>query len=388
MTARRRIAVVTATRAEYGLLSVLLGELRDAPEVELQLIVTGAHLSPLHGHTVDQIVADGFEIAAAIPIPLDDDRPAAITRSLGLATIGFADALERLAPEVLVLLGDRWELLAAAEAALIARIPVAHIHGGETTEGAMDDSIRHALTKLSHLHFVSAEAYRDRVVQLGEGPDRVFVVGAMGLDLVAGLTLPDRAALEASIGHRFGSPSFLVTFHPETLGDDDRGRDMATLLDVLAETGGSVLLTGVNADPGSSVLREVAERRVALHPDRFTMVTSLGSLRYLGAMAVVDVVVGNSSSGLLEAPALGTPTVDIGNRQKGRLAAPSVVHCGTSAEEIRAAIAHALSPEHRAIAAEKVTPYGGPGAARKVAAVLRERRLDDLLVKPFHDLPR
>ncbi len=384
----RRIAVVTATRAEYGLLSCLLRELKAAPDVELQLIVTGAHLSVHHGQTENQILADGFAIDARIPIPLEEDTPRAITKSLGLATIGFADTLAKLAPDILVLLGDRWETLAAAEAALIARVPVAHIHGGESTEGAIDEAIRHSITKMAHLHFVAARPYRDRVIQLGEAPDRVWVVGAVGLDLIFGLAPLDRDSLEASLGIRFGKPSFLVTYHPETLNGDDDARKMRTILEVLDETGGTVIVTGVNADPNGSLLRAEAERFVAKHHDRFAIFTSLGSERYLSVMRQVDAVVGNSSSGLLEAPAIGVPTVNIGNRQRGRLSAPSVLDCDATKPSLRATIGIALSSAHKAVSARCDTPYGTRGAAQRIASILRSYNLSNLLMKKFYDIPK
>lgn len=386
MTARS-VCVVTATRAEYGLLYWLLRALQDDPDIALQLVVTGTHLSPAFGMTVDGIESDGFAIAERVPMALQDDSPAGVTRSLGTATLGFADAFARLRPDVLVLLGDRYEMLAAAQAAMIARIPIAHIHGGETTEGAIDESIRHAITKMAHLHFVAAEDFRRRVIQLGEAPERVWVVGAAGLDNIARLPLLDRAALEAELGIAFAQPSFLVTYHPVTLRDEDPAIAMRTLLEVLDEEGRSIVLTGVNADTGASSIRREAERFAAARPGHVRLVESLGALRYLSVIQQVDAVVGNSSSGLLEAPALGKPTVDIGERQQGRLRAPAVIHCEATPEAIRSAVKRALAPAHRALAARRETPYGTPGAAQRVVDVLRCHPLDDILIKRFHDLP-
>jgi len=383
---KRKICVVTATRAEYGLLFWLLRELQQAPDVELQLVVTGTHLSPRFGMTARDIEADGFEIRTQLPIPLDDDTPVGVTRSMATATAAFADCFAALAPDLLVLLGDRYEALAAAQAAMVARVPIAHLHGGEATEGAINEAIRHSITKMSHLHFVAAEAFRQRVVQLGETPDRVWIVGATGLDNIARLEPIDRAQIEAELGLRLATPSYLVTYHPATLGDEPPAQAMRTLLEGLDEDEPTIVLTGVNADTGSSAIRHEIERFAAERPNRVRMVESLGARRYLSAMRWVDVVVGNSSSGLLEAPFVGTPSIDIGVRQQGRPRAPSVIHCAAERNAIRQALRQALSPEHRAIAARRETPYGTPGAAHRIAEVLRAHPLDKLLTKRFHDL--
>lgn len=384
---RRKICVVTATRAEYGLLTALLGELCADAAVELQLVVTGAHLSERFGSTVRQIEKDGFPIAARVPIPVEDDSPQGVADALAAATAGLGRAFAQLRPDLLVLLGDRYEMLGAAQAAMLARIPIAHVHGGEATEGLIDEAIRHAITKMSHLHFVAAEAFRRRVIQLGETPERVWTVGATGLDNIAGMPRIERAALESDLGFALRSPSFLVTFHPVTLQDGDPGAAMRTLLGVLDDFKGSILVTGVNADPGNAAVRREVERFAADRPDRVRAVESLGAQRYLSAVAAVDVVVGNSSSGLIEAPSVGTPTVDVGDRQRGRLFAPSVVHCDEDADAIRLAVEQALSPAHRALAQQRQTPYGEPGAARRIAAIVRDHPLDGLLLKRFHDLP-
>ena len=383
---RRKICVVTATRAEYGLLHSLLRLLSDDPGVSLQLVVTGTHLSPAHGSTVTTIEKDGFEIAERISMLLQDDSALGVTKSLGLAVLGFAEAFARLRPDLLVLLGDRYEVLGAAQAAMVARIPIAHLHGGEATEGLIDEAIRHAVTKMSHLHFVAADVFRQRVIQLGESPTRVWTVGATGLDNIAQLPLLDRAALEADLGITLASPSALVTYHPVTLHDDDPAVAMRQLLAVLDRTVGSIILTGVNADTGSSAIRREAEHFAAARPGRVLLADSLGALRYLSAMKQVDLVIGNSSSGLLEAPALGTPTIDIGERQQGRPRAPSVIHSPSDPASIEAAIRHGLSVQHKAMSQRKETPYGTPGAAQRIAAVLKTHPLDRLLVKRFHDL--
>jgi len=383
----RKVCVVTATRAEYGLLYWLLRTLRDDAAVELQLIVTGTHLSPAHGMTIDAIEADGFPVAERVSILLQDDSPLGVTKSLALATLGIAESLARLRPDLLVVLGDRYEMLGAAQAAMIARIPIAHIHGGEATEGLIDEAIRHAITKMSHLHFVAADEFRTRVLQLGEPSDRIWVVGATGLDNIARLPLLGRSELEAELGVRLTTPSLLLTYHPVTLSNDDPGLAMRKLLEAADTVAGTIILTGVNADSGASSMRREIEQFAGVRPGRVVVAETLGALRYLSAMKHVDVIVGNSSSGLLEAPALGTPTVDIGDRQRGRPRAPSVIHCAATRTAIAAAIRQALTPTHRALAARRATPYGTPGAAERIAGVLRTCSLEGLLMKRFHDLP-
>lgn len=384
---RRKVCVVTATRAEYGLLYWLLCAMRDDPHIDLQLVVTGAHLSQAHGMTVRNIESDGFKIAERLPILLQDDSPQGISKSLGLATMAFADAFARLAPDILVLLGDRYEMLGAAQAAMIARLPIAHIHGGEATEGLIDEAIRHSITKMAHLHFVAAEDFRRRVIQLGEDPGRVWVVGAVGLDNIARLPLFDREALSAQLGISLEPPCLILTYHPVTLSLQDPGESMLMLLNAVDEVASTIILTGVNADTGGSAMREVAEHFATARPGKVLFAESLGALHYLSAVKHADVVVGNSSSGLLEAPALGTPTVDIGERQQGRLRAPSVIHCAPNEQEILAAIHYALSLGHRAVAARHETPYGTPGAAERILSVLRVHPLEGLVIKRFYDLP-
>lgn len=383
---RRKICVVTATRAEYGLLTSLLSELCANTSVELQLVVTGAHLSERFGLTVRQIERDGVPIAARVPVPLDDDTPVGVTDVLAATTAGLGRTFQELQPELLVLLGDRYEMLGAAQAAMLARIPIAHVHGGEATEGVIDEAIRHAITKMSHLHFVAAEDFRRRVIQLGEAPDRVWTVGATGLDNVAQMSRIGRAELEADLGIELRTPTFLVTHHPVTLQAGDPGAAIRTLLEVLDGFGGTIVITGVNADPGNTALRQEVERFAATRRDRVLAIESLGARRYLSAVAIVDAVVGNSSSGLIEAPSLGTPTVDIGDRQRGRLYAPSVVHCNEDATDIRLAVERVLSDDHRAIARRLCTPYGEPGAGKRIAEILSNHSLDGLLIKQFHNL--
>jgi UDP-hydrolysing UDP-N-acetyl-D-glucosamine 2-epimerase len=378
----RRIAVFTSTRAEYGLLRPLMREIVGRPTLQLQIIVSGTHLSPQHGMTRREIEADGFVIDAAVDMLLAGDSAVASSKSAALAMMGTAEALDRLRPDLLILLGDRYELLAAAQAAVLARVPIAHVHGGETTEGAIDELIRHAVTKLAHLHFPAAEPYAQRLRQMGEAPGRIWTVGAPALDNIAELEAVPRQALEQHLGLTLRSPSFLVTYHPVTTREDVGLRAMKSLLTALDECQGTVVVTGTNADPGAFGIRQALERFAADRSDRVALVESLGARRYLSLMAQVDAVIGNSSSGLLEAPAMGVSTVDIGARQRGRLRAPSVIHCEEDLDSIRAALALSLTDKQRVLAARRETPYGRPGAAHRIIDVLESVSLNSL-EKPF-----
>lgn len=384
----RRICVVTGTRAEYGLLRLLLAELAADPAVALQVLVTGAHLSPRFGETWKQIEADGFAIDARVDMALAGDSPAETAHSMALGLAGMAEALARLAPDLVVLLGDRYEILAAAEAAMLCRIPIAHLHGGEATEGAMDEAIRHAVTKMAHLHFTAAEEYRRRVVQLGEDPARVFNVGATGIDCMAATPAMSRAEVDAELGMAAGRPFFLVTYHPVTLSGADQSQAVAELAAALdAFPHHHVVVTGVNADPGHDEVSQGFARWRQTRHEGLVMVETLGQRRYYGAMRWCDAVVGNSSSGLLEAPAAKIPSVNIGPRQRGRVRAASVIDCGESRDEITSALLRALDPAFRAVAAVAPYPFGTPGASKRIAAILRDARLEGILMKRFHDLP-
>lgn len=386
MSGRRRICVVSGTRADYGLLYWLMQELRDDPAIELQLVVTGAHLSPEFGLTYRVAEADGFEIAAKVEMLLSGDTPVAVAKSMGLATIGFGEVFDRLRPDLLVVLGDRFEILAAAQAAMLTRVPIAHIHGGETTEGAIDEAIRHALTKMAHLHFTAAEPYRRRVIQLGEHPDRVFNVGALGLDNMRRLKLLTRPELEGELGIVLSQPLFAVTYHPATLQSQDPSIPMAALLSALEQfPSAALVLTGANADPRGRVINDMIGQFVARYPGRAVAATSLGQLRYLSLLRHADCVIGNSSSGILEAPAIGTPTVNVGDRQRGRLRPASVIDTEESADRIVAAIRRALTPEFRAVAATCATPFGDGHAAERIKDILALQPLDTLLAKRFYD---
>lgn len=380
----RRIAFFTSTRAEYGLLRPLMAEVASRPDLVLQVVASGTHLSEAHGATWREIVADGFPIDARVEMAVSTDDVEGLALSAAQVLSGVAGALARLKPDVVVLLGDRYELLAAAQAAVLARVPIAHIHGGEATEGAIDESIRHAVTKLSHWHFAAAEPYAKRIRQMGEAAARVWNVGAPAMDNIAALDPVPKEVMEDFLGLSLRAPAFLVTYHPVTLEDDGGLAAMQALLAALDTGVGSIVITGANADPGANAIRASLQAFADERPDRVVLVESLGARRYLSLMHHVDAVVGNSSSGLLEAPAVGVPTVDIGPRQQGRLRAPSVLHCGESAAEIRQALDTAFSADHRAIAARRESPYGRPGAARRIVDLLAIVDLAER-AKPFVD---
>ncbi len=382
----RRVAFFTSTRADYGLLRPVMAEVVSRPQLTLQVIASGTHLSKAHGATWQEIAGDGFPIDARVEMSVGPDDAESLARSASQVLAGVAAALVRLQPDALVLLGDRYELLAAAQAAVLARVPIAHIHGGEATEGAIDDAIRHAVTKLSHWHFAAAEPYAERIRQMGEAPGRVWNVGAPAMDNIAALAPVPKDALEAFLGLTLRAPSFLVTYHPVTMDAGGGLAAMQALLTAIDTGNGSIVITGANADPGATAIRDSLRTFANARQGRVALVESLGAKRYLSLMRHVDAVVGNSSSGLLEAPAVGVPTVDIGPRQQGRLRAPSVVHCGESTAEIRQALDTALSHEHRAITARRDSPYGKPGAARRIIDQLSTIDLS-LSAKPFVDRP-
>jgi GDP/UDP-N,N'-diacetylbacillosamine 2-epimerase (hydrolysing) len=384
----RRICVVTGSRAEYGLLRWTMESIRRTEGLALQVLVTGMHLSPEFGLTYREVARDGFTIDRKVEMLLSSDTPVGIAKSLGLGVIGMADALAELQPDLVLLLGDRFEILAAAIAALTARIPLAHAHGGETTEGAMDEAIRHSITKMSHLHFVATEEYRRRVIQLGEAPERVFTVGGLGIDSVQRLQLLDRAALEQALDFPLGKRNLLVTFHPVTLEPGTGPKQLGELLAALdALTDTHLIFTMPNADTDGRVLIEMIHAFVASHPQARAF-TSLGQLRYLSCLREVDGVVGNSSSGLIEAPSLGKGTVNIGSRQAGRLRAPSVIDCPPTRGAIGAAIARLYSPDFATLARTVRNPYGDGGASERIVAVLASVELDGILKKRFFDLPQ
>lgn len=385
MTRPRKICIVTGTRAEYGLLSCLMKEIDSDSELQLQIIATGTHLSSEFGLTYQTIEADGFTIDAKVEMLLASDTIVGITKSLGLGVIGFADAYHQLDADIVVLLGDRFEILAAAQAAMIAKIPIAHIHGGETSEGAFDEGIRHALTKMAQWHFVAAEPYRKRVIQMGETPDRVFNVGALGLEIAEKINLLNQSELEKELKIKFNSPVLLVTYHPVTLEKIDPVVAMQELLLSLEQFPMStIIFTYPNSDTGNRLLIDAINSFVDKYSDRAKVFVSLGQQRYLSLMRIADVVVGNSSSGIIEAPALKTATVNLGDRQKGRLKASSIIDVAEDHEAITHAIKQSLSNEFQSKLGNAESIYGAGDVSTKIKNILKSVTLN--IQKSFFDI--
>ncbi len=381
----KKVAVFTGTRAEYGLLYWLLKDIDSDPDMTLQLLVSGAHLSPSFGMTYKQIEQDGFHIAAKVEMLLSSDSAIGTAKSMGLGVVGFADALGHLQPDVIVILGDRFEALAAAQTALILQIPIIHLHGGEITEGAYDDSIRHAITKMSYLHGVSTDEHRDRVIQLGESPERVVNVGAIGLDHLSKSTMMSLSQLNDSLNFPLGTNYFVVTYHPETLASEPPEVAFQSLLDALyGFSNYQVIFTYPNADDGGSEVIRMIEEYCASNAHRVLAIPSLGHIRYLSAVKHCVAVIGNSSSGIIEVPSFGVPTVNIGNRQKGRMSASSVIHCDTSLASITQAIELATSHKFREKARETVNPYGQGNSSSRVIEMIKN--LNEPAQKSFFDI--
>lgn len=381
----KKVAVFTGTRAEYGLLYWLLTDIKADPDLTLQLLVSGTHLSPEFGETYKQIEEDGFHIDEKIEILLSSGSAAGTAKSVGLGVLGFTDALTRVAPDVLVLLGDRFEALAIAQTAMILRIPIVHLHGGEITEGAYDDAIRHSITKLSYLHGTSTEEYKHRVIQLGEAPERVFNVGAIGLDHLNRGTFMTLDELGDSLGFDLGPSYFVVTYHPVTLGDEAPKESFQALLDALdAYPNHKVILTYPNADDGGRQIIPLLESYAANNPERVLSVPSLGQTCYLSAVKHATAVIGNSSSGIIEVPAFDVPTVNIGVRQKGRLAAISVLNAEPNTREISAAIDDAIACRYQREGELTLNPYGQGNASSQVIEMIKEMNFDPC--KTFYDL--
>jgi GDP/UDP-N,N'-diacetylbacillosamine 2-epimerase (hydrolysing) len=382
----RKICVITGTRAEYGLLRWVMQGIKDDKELMLQVIVTGMHLSPEFGLTYREIEQDGFQIDRKVEMLLSSDTPVGISKSMGIGLIGFGEVLQQLEPDLMLVLGDRFEIFSAVAAALVARIPVAHLHGGEITEGAFDEAIRHSITKMSHLHFVAAAEYRNRVIQLGEQPDRVFLVGGLGVDNIKKLKLLDRPSLEASLGFKLSSNNLLVTFHPVTLENMTAAEQMDELLLALTALENITLIfTMPNADTDGRILSEMIDAYVLEHANAHSFI-SLGQLRYLSCIQYIDGVVGNSSSGLTEVPSFAKGTINIGDRQKGRLKADSVIDCEPEKESITAALEKLYSDEFQETITSATNYYGKGGASEKIVNVLQDYPLDNILKKSFYDI--
>lgn len=380
----RKICVITGSRAEYGLLSGLMKAIKEDENLELQVVATNMHLSPEFGLTYKEIERDGFFINKKVEMLLSSDTANATTKSVGLATIGFADAYEDLEPDMIVVLGDRYEILAAVTAALFYKIPVAHLHGGEITEGAYDDCIRHAITKMSHLHFTSTEAYRQRVIQLGENPKRVFNVGAPGIENIKKIPLMDKKELESTLdGFTFNDKTLLITYHPVTLENSTAEGQIHNLLSALDEYADiKIIFTLPNSDTNGRIIIRLINEYVSKHLGKAIAYPSLGLKRYLSALQFVKAVVGNSSSGIIEVPSFGIPTLNIGDRQKGRIAADSVINCGTSKKEIQKGLDKVLNSESKEIH----NPYEGKNTTADILHVLKTYPIEGLIQKTFYNL--
>lgn len=385
----RKICFVTGTRAEYGLLSRLMRMVKDSEHTHLQIIATNMHLSLKYGNTYQEIEKDGFVIDYKIPIIEENSSndSYATVMEMSRALSGFADAYRVLEPDMIVVLGDRYEILAAVEAAMIMRIPIAHIHGGEITEGAYDDAIRHSITKMSHLHFAATEEYRRRIIQLGEQPDRVFYTGALGVENIKHLQLMDKAEIEKEIGFEIDGNTILVTYHPVTLGNRTAKDDIRDFLDALEERKDlRIVFTMPNSDAGGQFISDAINEFVADNHQRAKSFKSLGVVRYLSVMKQVVAVVGNSSSGLAEVPSFGIPTLNIGERQKGRIAAESVYNCASDKESILKGLDIVLSKDFRTFASSVKNPYEKANTAEDIFKVISTYPIEQLKQKHFYDI--
>ena len=368
---KRKVCIFTGTRAEYGLLKPLMEEMEKEPTLELQVVVSGMHLSPEFGLTYKEIEKDGFKIDEKVEILLSSDTPVGICKSIGLGIISYSEVLEKLKPDLVIILGDRFEALAFAIASHVHRIPIAHLYGGELTYGAIDEAFRHSITKMSYLHFTSTEDYRKIVIQLGESPDRVFNVGALGVDNIRKMKLLSKEELEKKLGFRFGRKNFLITYHPTTLEKGTPGKQFENLLSVLEEYEDiNLIFTRANADTEGRVINYMIDEFTQRNKRRAIAFTSMGQLLYLSTMQYVDAVVGNSSSGIIEAPSFKIGTINIGDRQKGRIKAESVIDCEPTKESIRRAIETLYSSDFQSKLRNVVNPYGDGYAAERIVRVL------------------
>lgn len=384
----KKICVVTGTRAEYGLLRPLIKGIKEDDGLQLQLVVTGMHLSPEFGLTYKEIEEDGFVIDEKVEMLLSSDTAVGISKSIGLAMIGFADAFERLKPNMVIVLGDRYEIFAVASTAMISRIPIAHIHGGETTEGAIDEAIRHSITKMSYLHFTSTEEYRQRVIQLGENPERVFNVGAIGIESIKTLKLLEKDELEESISFKIDANIALVTFHPVTLENSTSKDQFQELLNALDKFSGlKVIFTKANSDTDGRIINFMIDEYVNNNEDKAIAFTSMGQLRYLSAMKYIDIVIGNSSSGIIEAPSFNVPTINIGDRQKGRIQSETIINCQPVENEIYEAIKLGLSTKFKEKIKDTINPYGNGNVSQKILYIIKDSLNKGIkLKKSFYDL--
>ena len=383
----RKVCIVTGTRAEWGLLSGIARQLNMCSDIDLQIIATNMHLSDRHGHTIDEIIQEGFKVSAQVPMLDDANSDCDTVRSMAKCMHGMAEAFDNLRPHIVVLLGDRFEMLAVATAATIMRIPIVHLHGGEISEGAIDDSMRHAITKLSALHLTSTEEYRQRVIQMGENPERVINTGAIGVYNVMNVATMTLEQLRESLDFEIDHNTLLVTLHPATLDTTPiRTRCQALLNALDCFPNNKLLITYPNNDPDGMIIIEMIEQYARLHPTRVKLIPSLGLTRYMSALKYVAAVVGNSSSGIIEVPSLGIPTVNIGCRQKGRIAATSVIDCEPDTDSIVQAITKALSNDFKAQAQKTVNPYYRPDTLQLIVKAIATTPIETLHTKHFHDI--
>ncbi len=383
----KKVCVVTGTRAEYGLLRWVMDGIQKSKSLRLQIIATGMHLSHEFGLTFREIEKDGFVIDKKVDMLVSSDTPQGITKSMGLGMIGFADALEDLRPDLMLVLGDRYEIFSAVAATMISRIPVAHLHGGETTSGAFDEAIRHSITKIAWWHFVAADEYEKRVVQLGEHPKRIFNVGGMGVDAIRKAKLLSKKELMNKTKIKFGKKNLLVTYHPVTLEKQTSKKQFKSLLNVLKDLKDiHLIFTMPNADSDSRIIKQMIDEFVSVHKERSISFTSMGHLNYLSTLQFVDGVVGNSSSGLMEAPTFKIGTINIGDRQNGRLKVKSVIDCEPTKESIKESINTLYSKDFQNILPSVDNPYGKGNATEKIIAVLRDDPIPKELKKEFYNL--
>ena len=381
----RKICVVTGSRAEYGILRGLMKAIKDDPELTMQVIVTNRHLSKLQGETYKEIERDGFVIDYKVYMADDEapDNANTTAKAISRGVSGFADAFDALQPDLLLILGDRYEMLAVASTALIYKIPIAHLHGGEITEGAFDDAIRHAITKMSHLHFTSTEAYRQRVIQLGEQPERVFNVGALGVENVLKTNFMSKDEIEQSLNFQFSDKCFLCTYHPVTLSNMSSEVQVLNLLEALDDYQDyHIIFTYSNSDTNSQIIIKRIQQYVDKNSDRCMFIPSLGQRRFFSVLKYMKAVIGNSSSGIIEVPSFGIPTLDIGDRQKGRIAANSVIHCGYSVEEIKNGLEKVIGYKADGIN----NPYYKEGTCASILKIIKTFPLTDIVQKHFYDI--
>jgi UDP-hydrolysing UDP-N-acetyl-D-glucosamine 2-epimerase len=383
----KKICIITGTRAEYGLLKPLMHSIEESTEFNLQLIATAAHLSPEFGNTYKLIELDGFTINEKVEMLLSADTGTSIVKSMGLGMIGYADSLSRLQPDALIILGDRYEMLAVALAASVLKIPIIHLHGGEITEGAYDDAFRHAITKLSPLHFTSTENYRQRVIQMGENPENVFNVGAIGIDNIKKLNLLSKTQLEQELDLKFLKHNYQVTFHPETLSELSTESQFQIVLDTIKQEEDSFFIfSKANADTDGRVINSMIDEFVKNNPSTSKAFSTLGTLRFLSVLKVSNAIIGNSSSGIIEAPSLGIPTINLGNRQKGRIQAKSVINCKVDTIQFKEALEKTKDQNFKNEVVKNKNPYGEGNTTEKIMIILKQTNFKLFKTKKFYDL--